>query len=170
MKRGTYLFILFQKYVRYVIHVCFNTSINVFTKSQLLLKNMCIMQNSKFEDLWHQFCPKAVVAKPMTDQHLTCQENTTKLAWVTNLPEHKKADCTNTEQKYFHCAQVERVLQENLLRCTHDFQSNRLTTGCCFCYFYWDVLCNDYKFWGLGEGDWESQKHLNLCRLRSSTL
>ena len=80
---------------------------------------------STFEDLWHQFCPKVVVAKPMNDQHLTCQENTTKLLWVTNLPEHKKCDCIKAEQKHLDCAQVERVLQENLFRCSHNFQSNR---------------------------------------------
>ena len=82
---------------------------------------------SKFVDLWHQFCPKVVVAKPMTNICLTCQQNTTKLVRATNLPEHEKADSIKAQQEHLDCAQVEReiVLQENLFRYSHDFQSNR---------------------------------------------
>ena len=63
---------------------------------------------SKFVDLWHQFCPKVVVAKPMTDLCLTCQQNTTKLVRAANLPEHEKADCIKAQQEHLDCAQVER--------------------------------------------------------------
>ena len=45
---------------------------------------------SKFIDLWQQFCPKVVVAKPLTDLCFTCQQNTTKLVQAANLPEHEK--------------------------------------------------------------------------------
>ena len=31
---------------------------------------------SKFKDLWEQFHPNVVVAKPMTDLCVTCQQNT----------------------------------------------------------------------------------------------
>lgn len=34
---------------------------------------------SKFVELWEQFHPTLVVAKPMTDLCQTCQQNTTKL-------------------------------------------------------------------------------------------
>ena len=63
---------------------------------------------SKFVDLWNQFCPKVVVAKPMTDLCLTCQQNTTKLVRAANLPEHEKADCIKAQQEHLDCAQVER--------------------------------------------------------------
>ena len=63
---------------------------------------------SKFVDLWHQFCPKVVVAKPMTDLCFTCQQNTTKLVRAANLPDHEKADCIKAQQEHLDCAQVER--------------------------------------------------------------
>ena len=63
---------------------------------------------SKFVDLWNQFCPKVVVAKPMTDLCLTCQQNTTKLVRAANLPEHEKADFIKAQQEHLDCAQVER--------------------------------------------------------------
>lgn len=63
---------------------------------------------SKFVDLWQQFCPKVVVAKPMTDLCFTCQQNTTKLVRAANLPDHEKADCIKAQQEHLDCAQVER--------------------------------------------------------------
>ena len=63
---------------------------------------------SKFVDLWQQFCPKVVMAKPMTDLCLTCQQNTTKLVRAANLPEHEKADCIKAQQEHLDCAQTER--------------------------------------------------------------
>ena len=81
---------------------------------------------SKFVDFWHQFCPKVVVAKPMTDLCLTCQQNTTKLVRAANLLEHEKADSIKAQQEHLDCAQVEREFyRKNLFRCSHDFQSNR---------------------------------------------
>lgn len=62
---------------------------------------------SKFVDLWNQFCPK-VVAKPMTNLCLTCQQNTTKLVRAANLPEHEKADCIKAQQEHLDGTQVER--------------------------------------------------------------
>lgn len=59
-------------------------------------------------DLWHQFCPRVVVAKPMTDLCLTCQQNTTKLVRAANLPEHEKANCIKAQQEHLDCVQVER--------------------------------------------------------------
>ena len=47
MKRGTYLFILWQKYAHYVIHVSFNTYLLMFLQSpNFYVKNTCIMQNT----------------------------------------------------------------------------------------------------------------------------
>ena len=64
---------------------------------------------SKFVDLWNQFCPKVVVAKPMTDLCLTCQQNTTKLSVrAANLPEHEKADCIRAQPEHLDCTQVDR--------------------------------------------------------------
>ena len=63
---------------------------------------------SKFVDLWQQFCPNVVVAKPLTDLCFTCQQNTTKLVRAANLPEHEKADYIKAQQEHLHCAQTER--------------------------------------------------------------
>ena len=63
---------------------------------------------SKFVDLWQQFCPKVVVAKPMTNLCFTCQQNTTKLVRAANLPEHEKADYIRAQQEHLDCAQTER--------------------------------------------------------------
>ena len=46
---------------------------------------------SKFVDLWLQFQQDVVVAKPMTDLYLTCQQNTTKPLWGGKSPIYKKA-------------------------------------------------------------------------------
>ena len=73
-----------------------------------LLENKQVVMYSKFVDLWNQFCLKVVVAKPMTDLCLTRQQNTTKLIWTANLPEHEKADCIKAQQEHLDCAQVER--------------------------------------------------------------
>ena len=42
---------------------------------------------TKFIKLWEQFYPNVVVAKPMTDLCLTCQQNTSKLLRSANLPD-----------------------------------------------------------------------------------
>ena len=63
---------------------------------------------SKFVDLWLQFHPDVVVAKPMTDLCLTRQQNTTKLLQAANLPETEKSDCIKAQQDHLNCAQAER--------------------------------------------------------------
>ncbi|KAK2549844.1 hypothetical protein P5673_029666 [Acropora cervicornis] len=63
---------------------------------------------SKFVDLWLQFHPDVVGAKPMTDLCLTCQQNTTKLLRAANLPETEKSDCIKAQQDHLNCAQAER--------------------------------------------------------------
>ena len=42
-----------------------------------------------FVKLWEQFRPDVVVAKPMTDLCLTCQQNTSKLLRSVNLPDRE---------------------------------------------------------------------------------
>ena len=44
---------------------------------------------TKFIDLWQQFHPNVVVAKPMSDLCFTCQQNTCKLVRSANLPDEK---------------------------------------------------------------------------------
>ena len=68
---------------------------------------------SKFVELWQQFHPNVVVAKPMTDLCFTCQQNTTKLLCAANLPEQDKADCIKGQQDHLNCAQAERELYRN---------------------------------------------------------
>ena len=51
-----------------------------------------------FMKLWEQFHPDVVVAKPMTDLCLTCQQNTSKLLRSTNLPEWEKSECVIAQQ------------------------------------------------------------------------
>lgn len=44
---------------------------------------------SKFIELWEQFHPDVVVAKPMTDLCFTCQQNTSKLLRPVTFPRAK---------------------------------------------------------------------------------
>ena len=48
---------------------------------------------SKFKDLWQKLHPNVVVAKPMTDLCMTCQQNTATLVRSANLPEGEKSEC-----------------------------------------------------------------------------
>ncbi|XP_078365996.1 uncharacterized protein LOC144650219 [Oculina patagonica] len=63
---------------------------------------------SKFVELWEQFHPNLVVAKPMTDLCLTCQQNTTKLLRAANLPDREKSDCVREQQEHLNLALSER--------------------------------------------------------------
>ena len=63
---------------------------------------------SKFTELWQKFHPDVVMAKPMTDLCLTCQENTTKLLRAANLSDQEKSDCVNAQQDHLNHAQEER--------------------------------------------------------------
>jgi hypothetical protein len=63
---------------------------------------------SKFLELWEQFHPDVVVAKPMTDLCMTCQQNAAKLLRSANLPTSEKATCVNVQQKHLDCAKTEK--------------------------------------------------------------
>ena len=65
---------------------------------------------SKFIDLWEQFHPTVVVAKPLTDLCFTCQQNMSKLLRSANLPEKEKAACVQSQQEHLNCVQTEREL------------------------------------------------------------
>ena len=65
---------------------------------------------SKFINLWEQFHPNVVVAKPMTDLCFTCQQNTSKLLRSANLPEREKSICMQIQQEHLNHAQTEREL------------------------------------------------------------
>lgn len=69
---------------------------------------------SKFIDLWEQFHPTVVVAKPMTDLCFTCQQNTSKLLRSANLPESEKSACVQSQQEHLNCVQIERELYRGL--------------------------------------------------------
>ena len=68
---------------------------------------------SKFIDLWQQFHPSVIVAKPMTDLCLTCQENTSKLLRAANLPDHEKSQCVQAQQEHLNLALGERDLYKD---------------------------------------------------------
>lgn len=65
---------------------------------------------TKFIDLWQQFHPNVVVAKPMSDLCLTCQQNTSKLLRSANLPDQEKSACVQAQQEHLNCVQTEREL------------------------------------------------------------
>lgn len=65
---------------------------------------------TKFTELWKQFHPNVVVAKPMTDLCFTCQQNTSKLLRAANLPEAEKFDCVQAQQEHLNSVQTEREL------------------------------------------------------------
>jgi len=63
---------------------------------------------SKFKDLWQQFHPNVVVAKPMTDLCLTCQQNTAKLVRSANLPDGVKSEYICAQQEHLNTVKAER--------------------------------------------------------------
>jgi len=65
---------------------------------------------SKFKDLWEQFHPNVVVAKPMTDLCVTCQQNTSKLVRSANLPDGEKSECVRAQQEHLDTVKSEREL------------------------------------------------------------
>ena len=71
---------------------------------------------TKFIDLWQQFHPNVVVAKPMSDLCFTCQQNTCKLVRSANLPDKKKSECMQAQQEHLNCVQTERDLYRNVCK------------------------------------------------------
>ena len=65
---------------------------------------------SKFKELWEQFHPNVVVAKPMTDLCVTCQQNTSKLVRSVNLPDGEKSECMRAQQEHLDTIKSEREL------------------------------------------------------------
>ena len=66
-----------------------------------------------FTKLWQQFQPDLLIAKPMTDLCLTCQQNTSKLLRSANLPDTEKSQCVLAQQEHLNCVQTERELYRN---------------------------------------------------------
>lgn len=89
-----------------------DTKMNVWNS----FKRACEQSNkqavsyTKFIDLWKQFHPNIVVAKPMSDLRFTCQQNTSKLLWAANLPEAEKSECVKAQQEHLNSVQTEREL------------------------------------------------------------
>ena len=69
---------------------------------------------TKFNDLWKQFFPNVVVAKPMTDLCFICQQNTSKLVRAANLPEEEKSQCVQVQQAHLNSVQTERELYKKV--------------------------------------------------------
>ena len=69
---------------------------------------------SKFIDLWEQFHPNVVVAKPMTNLCMTCLQNTAKLVRSANLPDVEKTECVRAQQEHLECVKKERDLYNDL--------------------------------------------------------
>ena len=67
----------------------------------------------KFLQLWDEFYPDVVVAKPMTDLCLTCQQSTTKLQEAAHLSDEEKSECVRAHQEHLNTAQTERELYRN---------------------------------------------------------
>ena len=81
---------------------CFRSACEVASKR--------VVSYTKFIELWKQFHPNLVVAKPMTDLCFTCQQNTSKLLRAANLPESEKSECVRTQQYHLNSVQTEREL------------------------------------------------------------
>ena len=62
----------------------------------------------KFIQLWQDFFPDVVVAKPMTDFCFMCQQNTTKLQHAANLSDIEKSECIAAHQEHLNSAKAER--------------------------------------------------------------
>ena len=79
---------------------------------------------TKFIHLWDQFHPNVVVAKPMSDLCLTCQQNTSKLVRSANLPDREKSACVQFQQQQLNCVQMEReVYREVCLETETSFKT-----------------------------------------------
>ena len=74
----------------------------------------------KFLQLWEQFHPNVVVAKPMTDLCFTCQQNTSKLQRAANLSDAEKSEGLNAHQDHLNCAQSEREYYRNLCKASEN--------------------------------------------------
>lgn len=68
---------------------------------------------TKFLQLWGQFHPNVVVAKPMTDLCMTCQQNTMKLQRAANMSDREKSATLQAQQDHLNCAQTERQFYRN---------------------------------------------------------
>ena len=68
---------------------------------------------TSFTKLWQQFHPDLLIAKPMTDLCLTCQQNTSKLVRSANLPDNEKSLCVMAQQEHLNCVQTEREFYRN---------------------------------------------------------
>ena len=69
---------------------------------------------TKFINLWQQFHPSVVVAKPLSDLCITCQQNTSKLVRSANLPDREKTQCVLVQQEHLNCVQRERDLYKRV--------------------------------------------------------
>ena len=85
---------------------------------------------SKFKDLWQQFHPNVVVAKPMTDLCMTCQQNTAKLVRSANLPDGEKSKCVCAQQEHLNTVKSERELHREVCEeATRTFEAVENTIG-----------------------------------------
>lgn len=66
-----------------------------------------------FTKLWQQFQPDLLIAKPITDLYLTCQQNTSKLLRSANLTDSEKSQCVLAQQEHLNCIQREREFYRN---------------------------------------------------------
>ena len=69
---------------------------------------------SKFKDFWQQLHPNVVVAKPMTDLWMTCQQNTATLVRSANLQEGEKSECVRAQQEHLNIVKSERELYKEV--------------------------------------------------------
>ena len=71
-------------------------------------------------DLWKDFFPYVVVAKPMTDLWAECQENTTKLQRLANLSDEEKSVCVKFRQEHLDKAKAKRECYRKACRETEE--------------------------------------------------
>ena len=69
---------------------------------------------TKFINLWQQFHPNVVVAKPMSDLCLTCQQKTCKLVRSANLPDREKSPTEPSQPA--HISNSSTPVTEDLVR------------------------------------------------------
>ena len=67
-----------------------------------------------FVKLWEQFHPDVVIAKPVTDLCLTCQQNMSKLLRSANLADKEKSECVIAQQGHLTCVKIERDFYSNI--------------------------------------------------------
>nr|XP_054775246.1 uncharacterized protein LOC129283462 [Lytechinus pictus] len=85
------------------------SSIHAFYQASMEEKGARAIALSTFKNVWKQYVPMIVTAKPMTDLCWTCQQNTTRLFVTANRTEEEKVERLEAHREHLNKVLVERT-------------------------------------------------------------